>query len=227
MSAIAPMNRDNQVFGAVSLYRNEPSKFTDEEFRRLEIIASQTAILLAKCNRELDKSHLLIDNMTALPNGFQLYLMFDQVAMDAARYEYPLACFSMNLDDIKNIRQKWGHMSGDEAIRAAARYIKSELRETDLLVRYSADEFVAISPRMSQEQAEGLKSRLQNELDHFKFAVRTDTEIPLQISIGISVFPDDGSDLETLLMTAELRMREDRELRTAVRRGVRTIRAIN
>jgi len=227
MSAIAPMNRDNQVFGAISLYRNEPSKFTDEEFRRLEIIASQTAILLAKCNKEPDKSQLLIDNMTALPNGFQLYLMFDQVAMDAARYEYPLACFSMNLDDINNIRQKWGHMSGDEAIRAAARYIKSELRETDLLVRYSADEFVAISPRMSQEQAEGLKSRLQNELDHFKFAVRTDTEVPLQISIGISVFPDDGSSLETLLMTAELRMREDRELRTAVRRGVRTIRAIN
>jgi GGDEF domain-containing protein len=80
---------------------------------------------------------------------------------------------------------------------------------------------------MSQDQAEGLKSRVQDALDHFKFAVRTQTEIPLHASVGIAVFPEDGTDLETLLLTAELRMREDRELRAAVRRGVRTIRTGN
>jgi diguanylate cyclase (GGDEF)-like protein/putative nucleotidyltransferase with HDIG domain len=227
ISAIAPMNRQNQVLGAISLYRKDSAKFTDEEFRRLEIIASQTAILLAKCSKDVDHSQLLVDNLTNLPNGFQLYLMFDQVAMDAARYEYPLAILSINLDDIKGIRRKWGHMSGDEAIRIAARYIKSELREADLLVRYTGEEVIAISPKTSVEQAEALKSRLQNQLDHFKFAVRSDTEIALQVSVGIAIFPDDGSDLETLLTTAELRMREDRELRAAVRRGVRSIRNSN
>jgi GGDEF domain-containing protein len=80
---------------------------------------------------------------------------------------------------------------------------------------------------MSHEQAEGLKSRLQDELDHFKFAVRSQTDIPLQVSIGIAVFPEDGTDLERLLMTAEMRMREDRELRAAVRRGVRSIKSPN
>jgi diguanylate cyclase (GGDEF)-like protein len=227
MSAIAPMNRQNEVFGAISLYRRDSAKFTDEEFRRLEIIASQTAILLAKYRKNVDQSQLLVDTLTTLPNGFQLYLMFDQVAMDAARYEYPLAVFLINLDDIKGIRRKWGHMSGDEAIRAAARYLKDELRETDLLVRYTGEEFIGISPKLTQEQAEGLKSRLQNELDHFNFAVRSEIEIPLQASIGIALFPDDGSDLETLLMTAELRMREDRELLAAVRRGVRNIQSLN
>jgi len=223
MSAIAPMNRHNEVLGAISLYRKDTAKFTDEEFRRLEIIASQTAVMLAKACKEIDGSQLLVDNLTGLPNGFQLYLMFDQVAMDAARYEYPLTLVSINLDEIKNIRHRWGHMSGDEAIRAAAQYLKNELRETDLLVRYAGEEFIAINPRMSREQAENLKSRVQNELDHFKFAVRSQTEIPLQVSIGIGVFPEDGADLETLLLTAELRMHEDRELRAAVRRGIRTV----
>jgi diguanylate cyclase (GGDEF)-like protein len=227
MSAIAPMNRHNEVFGAISLYRKDSAKFTDEEFRRLEIIASQTAILLAKCGKEIDGSQLLVDNLTGLANGFQLYLMFDQVAMDAARYEYPLSLLSINLDEIREIRRKWGHLSGDEAIRSAANYLKNELRETDLLVRYAAGEFIAISTKMSQDQAEGLKSRIQDALDHFKFAVRTQTEIPLHASVGIAVFPDDGTDLETLLLTAELRMREDRELRAAVRRGVRSIRSGN
>jgi diguanylate cyclase (GGDEF)-like protein len=227
LSAIAPMNRHNQVFGAISLYRKDATKFTDEEFRRLEIIASQTAIMLEKSSMEVDRSQLLVDDLTSLPNGFQLYLMFDQVVMDAARYEYPLALISINLDDIKNIRHRWGHLSGDEAIRVAAQYLKNELRETDLLVRYAGEEFIAINPRMSREQAENLKSRLQNELDHFKFAVRSQTEIPLDVSIGIGVFPDDGTDLETLLLTAELHMHEDRELRAAVRRGVRTVQFSN
>ena len=224
MSAIAPLNRENQILGAVSLYRKDSAKFTEEEFRRLEIVASQTALLLMRCKNAED-SQLLVDSLTGLPNGFQLYLMFDQVAIDAARYEYPLTFLSINLEDIKNIRYKWGHMSGDEAIRAAAQYLKQELRETDLLVRYAGDEFIAISPKMSREQAEALKSRVQNALDHFEFVVRNQTEIPLQVSIGISIFPEDGSDLEKLLLTAELRMREDRDLRAAVRRGVRKIRS--
>ena len=153
--------------------------------------------------------------------------MFDQVVMDATRYEYPLALLSINLDDINNIQQKWGYMSGDEAIRAAAHYLSKELRETDLLVRYAGEEFIAINPRMSRERAENLKSRLQDELDHFKFAVRAQTEVALQVSIGIAIFPEDGLNLESLLSVAEWRMREDRELRSAVKRRVRSLPAPN
>jgi len=86
VSAIAPLNRHGEVLGAISLYRNDQTKFTEEEFRRLEIIASQTAILIAKSNKRRGETPVLFDNLTALPNAFQLYLMFDQVAMDAARY---------------------------------------------------------------------------------------------------------------------------------------------
>jgi diguanylate cyclase (GGDEF)-like protein/putative nucleotidyltransferase with HDIG domain len=225
VSAIAPMNRQGEVMGAISLYRRNSTKFTDEEFRRLEIVASQTAILLARC-KDIDGTQLLVDNLTGLPNGFQLYLMFEQVAMDAARYEYPLSVLSVHLENTKEIRRKWGHMSGDEAIRTAASYLKRELRESDLLVRYAGEQFIAICPKMSYEQAEALKSRLQDELDHFNFAVRSDRDIPLQVSIGIAVFPESGVELETLLLSAELRMQEDRELRSAVRRDIRTIRTV-
>src|SRR5205807_3852535 len=140
----APLNRHGEVLGAISLYRKDAQKFTEEEFRRLEIIASQTAILLAKCTKHSVQAPVLFDNLTGLPNAFQLYLMFDQVAMDAARYEYPLAILSMNFDDLKSIRHKWGPMSADEAIRTAASYLGKELRETDVVVRYASDEFVAI-----------------------------------------------------------------------------------
>src|SRR5260370_27870690 len=53
---------------------------------------------------------------------------------------------------------------------AAAGYLSKEIRDSDILVRYASDEFVAVSPRMSRESAENLKSRLQNHLDPFRFA---------------------------------------------------------
>jgi diguanylate cyclase (GGDEF)-like protein/putative nucleotidyltransferase with HDIG domain len=219
ISAIAPVNRHNEVLGAISLYRKDTVKFTEEEFRRLEIIASQTAILLAKCKEKPAAVDSLTDPLTALPNSFHLYLMFDSVAVDASRYEYPLALLSVHLDDTANIRRKWGHLSGDEAIRAVATYLRQELRETDLLVRYAAEEFVSVNPKMSREQAENLKSRLQDELDHYNFAVRAQTDIPLRVSIGVAVFPDDGVALDVLLSVSALRASEDRELRVAVNRA--------
>jgi diguanylate cyclase (GGDEF)-like protein len=221
LSAVAPMNRNGTVLGAISLYRKDPEKFTEQEFRQLEIVASQTAIAISKCHTGNDETPLLFDSTTGIPNGFQLYLMFDQIAMDANKFEYPLALFSIHLDDLKDIRRRWGHLSGDESVRVAAKHLARELRETDVLARYAADEFVTLSPRMNEEQAETLKSRLQNELDHFRFPVRPDTEISIPVSIGIAIFPRDGTDIETLLSVAERRMHEDRDLRTAAKRRIR------
>jgi diguanylate cyclase (GGDEF)-like protein len=218
LSAIAPMNRTGTVLGAISLYRKEHVKFSEEEFRQLEIVASQTAIALSKCHTGTEETPALVDSTTGVPNGFQLYLMFEQIATDASRYEYPVAFLSIHLDDLKGIRRKWGHLSGDESVRVAARHLNQELRETDLLARYAADEFIVVAPKMDQEQAEALKSRLQNDLDHIRFAVRPDAETSVRVSIGISLFPEDGTTLESLLSVAEWRMREDRELRSAARR---------
>ncbi|PYR87840.1 MAG: hypothetical protein DMG19_09690 [Acidobacteria bacterium] len=222
-----PARRSIWSHFTVSKGRRQIYRRRNEEFRRLEIVASQTALLLAKCNKDDAESHLLGDPLTALPNGFQLYLMFDQVVMDASRYEYPVALLSIQFEEIRTIRQKWGPMSGDEAVRAAARYLTKELRETDVLVRYASDEFVAISPKMSLEAAENLKSRLQDDLDHFRFAVRALTEIPLHVSVGIAIFPEDGQDLDGLLSVAEWRMRQDKDLRTAVKRRLKSAPSAN
>jgi diguanylate cyclase (GGDEF)-like protein/putative nucleotidyltransferase with HDIG domain len=221
LSIIAPMNKGGVVLGAVSLYRKEKAKFTDDEFRRLELVASQTAIALSKC-RSSERESGMVDKLTNLPNGFQLYLMFDQVASDAVRFDYSIALLTIRLDDLK-LRRRWGHAVGDEAVRTVANFLTAELRETDLLVRYANDEFIVLVPRVDMDRAEGLKSRFQDELDHFKFQVRPGSAVSLPVSIGISMFPPDGSNLESLISIAEWRMREDAELRLAVRSNIRNI----
>ncbi|HZI85430.1 MAG TPA: HD domain-containing phosphohydrolase, partial [Pyrinomonadaceae bacterium] len=206
MSAIVPMNAGGVICGAVSLYRKEKTKFSEEEFRRLEIIASQTALALSNCHRERGSS-ALIDHSTGLPNGYHLHLLFDQLAADANKFDYPFALLVFRLDD-KRLRRRWGYIFGEEGIRVTASFLKREFRDNDLVIRYAADEFFAIVPRVDRVHAEGLKARLQQGLNTLQVPIRAGTHIGLPVSVGLAMFPDDGLDLESLVRIANWQARE-------------------
>jgi len=222
-SCIVPLYREGVVLGALSLYRKEKVQFSEEEFRRLEIVASQSSLALKKIDRNAEVDDLLVDPVTTVANGSHLYLMFDQVAMDADRYEYPLTLIAMRIEGLTSIRNRYGHLSVDETLRTVARYLTKEMRDTDILVRYSEDEFLILAPKLNREHADTLVSRLQNELDHYNFRVRSDIEIPIPVSMGLAIYPEDGTKLEVLVETAEWRLRQDQKLRAAARGRVRPI----
>ena len=217
ISSIAPMCHRGIVVGSLALYREAKENFTDLEFRHLEIIAAQTAVALNRA-REQGAESALFDELTRLPNGYQLYLMFDPVAIDAERYEYPLALMAFRLDGFAEIKRRYGHLSAAEVVRFVSRYLKNEVRDTDILVRYADDQFLRLSPKMSRDQSEMLKSRIQSELDQHKFAIRHGVELAPRVSIGIAEFPKEGTKLEDLLAIAEWRLTEDERLRSMARR---------
>jgi diguanylate cyclase (GGDEF)-like protein/putative nucleotidyltransferase with HDIG domain len=208
MSAIVPLNANGVVWGAISLYRKQKTKFSEEEFRRLEIVASQTALALSNCHRESGSSPL-IDSATGLPNGYHLHLMFDQLAVDANKFDYPFALLVFRLDD-KRLRRRWGYIFGEEGVRATASFLKREFRDNDLLIRYAADEFFAVVPRVDRVHAEGLKARLQQGLNSIQVSIRAGTHIGLPVTVGLAMFPEDGQDLETLVRIANWQARENK-----------------
>ena len=212
------MNRNGSVIGVISLYRSSNLKFSEDEFRRLELISSQTALALSMCDKLEDEAPMLFDSTTNLPNGYQLYYLFDQVATDAQRYDYPVALLTIRLDQLTR-RRHWGQKFTDESLQLVAKAVSEQLRETDLLVRYAADEFIALTPRIDRDHAEALKSRLQDALDHLHITTRGDSNTNLGASIGIAIFPEDSNTVESLITAAEWRMREDFDLRSAIRRG--------
>ena len=220
ISSIVPMNHRGVVIGSLALYREDKAKFTDLEFRHLEIVAGQTAVALNRARQQENSHTALFDELTELPNGYQMYLMFDQVAMDAQRYEYPIALLAFRLEGLEDIARRYGHLSSAEVVRFIARYLKDEVRETDILVRYSSDQFLTLHPKMSRDQAEALKSRIQKELDQHRFPVRHGVELYPRVSIGIAEFLQEGTKLEDLLSVAEWRLTEDEKTRSA---GNRTI----
>jgi diguanylate cyclase (GGDEF)-like protein/putative nucleotidyltransferase with HDIG domain len=213
VSAIAPMNYRGTVIGAVALYRVQKDKFSDQEFRHLEIVAGQTAVALYGSHGHEGES-VLFDELTGLPNGYQMYLMFDQVAMDAQRYDYPLSVFAFRVGGLAVLRRKYGPLTGGEVIRAVAAHLKGQVRDSDILVRYSEDQFLSLHVRMNRGQAESLQSRIQGELAKQRVVIRRGVDIPLDVSVGIAQFPEEGTKLEDLLSVAEWRLGEDEHLRS-------------
>ncbi len=222
-SCIVPLNKEGVVLGTLSLYRKEKIPFAEEEFRRLEIVASQTSLALHRVRETSGDEEFLVDTTTGVANGFHLYLMFDQVAMDAARYHYPLALIAMRIDSLSALRRRHGQTTMEETLRSVSRYLGSQMRDTDILVRYAHDEFMVLAPKMNREQADTLVSRLQNELDQNQFRFRSETRLPISVAMGAGIYPEDGLELEHLIERAEWHLRQDQKLRVAVRNRVRPI----
>src|SRR5262249_11968404 len=127
-----------------------------------------------------------------------------------------------HLDDAHRIKRRADPLAFQDALKTMGSTLRKELRDTDLIVSYGVDEFLILSPGVSRDQAEALKSRLQDILDRYQYSLASES-VFLPVSIGTSLFPEDGGTLNALLSSAESAARADRDLRAAVRRRIRPV----
>ena len=100
-------------------------------------------------------------------------------------------------------------MFGDNVLCYMAKQIMGVFRHTDIIARYGGDEFVVFAPSIERET---LKNRLNKLYSIFQYPYRSDTiEYNLSSSIGAAMFPDDGTDYETLLNHADCALYEAKE----------------
>ena len=141
------------------------------------------------------------DTLTGLPNRSmfreRLYLALEDAAAT------PLAIFSLDLDRFKAVNDTWGHPAGDWLLKSVAERLQRCLHnETDIVARFGGDEFVIIQFNFKGiAHAEKLAKRIVEVIAKpFRDKNR---DMHVGISLGISVFPDDGSDADTLLKNAD------------------------
>jgi diguanylate cyclase (GGDEF)-like protein len=111
----------------------------------------------------------------------------------------------MDLDGFKLVNDMHGHHAGDELIRVVGRRIAAALRDADVAARFGGDEFAVLQTCASQPgQAMALAERL---LDALHAPIRLqDAEVTISVSIGVALFPDDGTTAEDLLRNADTAM---------------------
>ncbi len=145
------------------------------------------------------------DVLTNLPNRFLFNDRAKQALMRAARYKNYVAFMLMDFDHFKEINDTMGHLVGDRLLREAAERIKKCLREYDTVARMGGDEFIVLVSDLKNEGETGLIA--ERILSSFKEAFYIDqNKIYFTPSIGISVFPANGDNIETLLKAADMAM---------------------
>ncbi|KDN96937.1 putative bifunctional diguanylate cyclase/phosphodiesterase [Pseudomonas donghuensis] len=155
----------------------------------------------------LQVSRLLhYDALTGLPNSTLLGDRLTQHLLQARRHERKAAVMFLGMDRFKRINNALGHPVGDEVLKQVAARLTSSVRESDSVFRYGADEFVVIlSDIVHPQQPQGVAEKLlaSISLPH----ALAGHDLTVTASMGISLYPDDGSDPVMLIKKAETAMR--------------------
>lgn len=145
------------------------------------------------------------DALTALPNRQLFQDRADQAIHVARRNGTVLGILFLDMDSFKAINDTMGHEGGDLLIQAVGRKLTEALRKTDTIARFGGDEFLVLVNNI--ESAENISKVADKVMDIFRnpFTVR-EQEIFITASAGISVFPADGEDAQTLIKHADIAM---------------------
>ena len=145
------------------------------------------------------------DALTELPNRVLLQDRLRSALRRAHRHGKRLALLFADLDNLKEINDNYGHLVGDTVLREAASRLRSTAREEDTVARMSGDEFVVLlenldNIRDAERVRDAIHRSFSTPLEH------GDDQLQMAISIGISHYPDDGTDTDALLAHADASM---------------------
>jgi diguanylate cyclase (GGDEF)-like protein/PAS domain S-box-containing protein len=156
----------------------------------------------------LEMSHLAHhDPLTDLPNRALLKDRLSQAIGTALRNDTHVAVMFLDLDGFKHINDSLGHAVGDKLLRSVAKRLVSDVRSSDTVGRQGGDEFVVLLSDVKHAEDAGIAARkILTALDASRTFDRHDLRVTA--SIGVSTYPADGEDVETLMKNAETAMHQ-------------------
>jgi len=220
-SLALPLISEGTTLGALSLYSREAHAFNPEEVRLLEEMANDLAYgivtLRTRAEHAAAKEKVAFlasyDSLTGLPNRLLLRDRFEHAALVAEKEHAGhgrLAMMYLDLDNFQHVNDGLGHDAGDTLLVLAVERLKTCVAETDTIARLSGDEFVVLMA--AGRDLAGVAAVANAIRDAFVEPVAVDGHlITTSFSIGISVFPSDGRDFDTLLKRADTAVHSAKE----------------
>jgi diguanylate cyclase (GGDEF)-like protein/putative nucleotidyltransferase with HDIG domain len=211
-SAVAvPLEGPGGTLGVLTLYHMERDAFTKDHLRILMAINPKIGMSIENALRfQQAESSATTDYLTSLPNARSLFLQLDAEVSRARRNNQPLTVMVLDLDELKAINDRYGHLEGNRLLREVAGGLKANCREYDYVARMGGDEFVVLISGARPSDAE-------NRVEEFRHVVAgigiQSFDKPLSASIGVAHFPQDGGDAEGLLAEADRLMYQQKRSR--------------
>jgi len=159
-------------------------------------------IVEAEKNRQKIQRLEFHDTLTGLPNRTLLLDRLESATLRAQRNKNMVALMMIDIDNLKLINETLGHANGDKLIQSVASRLSKTIRNTDTLSRSGGDEFDLIIENIHRLEDIGLMAeKFSRTIEHNLTLM--DEEIHVKASIGISVYPQDGNDIGSLLSHAD------------------------
>lgn len=144
------------------------------------------------------------DSLTGISNRMNLYTQMEHIIASSKREQSKFAVLFLDLDHFKNINDTLGHNIGDMLLQQVVTRIKPNIRDEDLFSRLGGDEFVVVLTRVSENHLTNVIHKIM-ELLREEYHV-DDHTLKITSSVGIALYPDDGSDTTTLMKNADIAM---------------------
>jgi diguanylate cyclase (GGDEF)-like protein len=166
-------------------------------------IAAMTTMVLAAESTEHKRAEDHVrrlaasDPLTGLANYRRLLESIDAEIKRYGRSHLPFSIILLDMDHLKKINDKHGHLVGSRALCRLADILSLHSREIDVAARYGGDEFVVVLPESSREAALQVAQRVSDRL------TSDGEDPPLSVSTGVAVYPADGQTLDELLIAAD------------------------
>jgi diguanylate cyclase (GGDEF)-like protein/PAS domain S-box-containing protein len=201
-----PVRVGGQVLGVLEA-RWERARAPERDLvPALADVASLFALFLRRQRAESDLNRFArYDSLTGLPNRSFFLDTLERTLSRAGRQRTRSALVFVDLDGFKAVNDALGHAAGDVVLQAMADRLRGGTRPSDLVARIGGDEFTVLVQNLTRADDAALVAR--GLLDRLARPCRADEhDVRLSASAGISVYPDDGTDADTLLRNADLAM---------------------
>jgi diguanylate cyclase (GGDEF)-like protein len=197
------LGADEDGMGRLLLYAPAGGSFDREAEQLAQWLAAQASVALEneRLHRTV-KRQAITDELTQLANRRRFTETLALEVRRAERFGDPLALVLADLDDFKNINDRYGHGTGDLVLRRFADVMRENMRDFDLPVRFGGEEFAVLLPETGLEGGRQLALRLAAALADLRIPEIGDDRAPVTASFGVSSFPEAGS-AEELLAAAD------------------------
>ena len=203
--------------GPFSVYAPGESLVLLQVWTGITAVTSLVLAAVVAAQRELQgtwRELAVTDPLTGLANHRQLVQALDGEIKRSRRTAQPLAVVLLDLDGLKQINDRHGHLAGSLAIRRVAEALLGSCRATDTAARFGGDEFALVLPETGEAAAwhvaRGVSDRLATDAE----------KLNLSISVGVAVYPGHGDTVEALLNAADIALYETKERRKSRASGL-------
>ncbi|MCT4595733.1 MAG: sensor domain-containing diguanylate cyclase [Anaeromicrobium sp.] len=207
-----PIIVDGELYGFFNVDNNKSHNiFTEEDQVIMEYLSGQLSIAIR--NQCLFEKTLFLsqyDGLTKVYHRHYFEEIYSNVYKRALRYKENFSLAILDLNDLKIINDIHGHIYGDKAIALFSKVLKENFRESDIIGRYGGDEFIIVTLDSHKDQIEEKFKLIQRDLIE-KPILYNENKITITFSYGISSFPEDSTDSDSLIKIADFRMYENKK----------------